>query len=198
LPRVLITTTYSTNSIVLLVTKLGIERLYLLMDKKPDKTQKKAAKTIEASFGKAIKVKRKRVGLYDVVGIAKECVILIDDIPDKDELYLNVTPGRKTQSMGLLLGSYARSNRVKKALYCIEETNQILDLPVLSFNLNKSQLKILKNIEESKNLSKFAEHLKISRAMLYRHIKELRVRGLIEENKENELLLTDAGRIARL
>ena len=42
--RVLVTTTYSADSIILAITKLSVDRVYLLVDKKPNDIQ---SQTIE-------------------------------------------------------------------------------------------------------------------------------------------------------
>ena len=44
-----------------------------------------------------------------------------DLLSDKDEIYVDITAGRKTKALGLLFGSYARINRVKKIMYVKEE-----------------------------------------------------------------------------
>jgi len=96
----------------------------------------------------------------------------------------------------LLFGAYARPSRVKKILYYPEEKGeQPVFLPKLQFQLNESQKKVLEYLEEKKftSLMVLSEKIDISRAMLYRNIKELEEMGLVEDLK-----LTDAGKIARL
>ncbi len=194
--KVLITTTYSSDSIVLLTTKLGIDRIFLLVDKKPNKTQQKTIDSIVESFGNVLEVKQRKIELYDIVKIAKECVNIIDVLPKDDEIFVNITPSKKTQALGLLFGSYSRSKKIKNIYYCPADENQIITLPILSFDLSESQLQILENIESTPNLSKLAGILKQSRAMLYRNVKELKHKGLLEE--KDGLKLTDAGKIARM
>ena len=71
--KVLISTVYSMDSIVLCATKLSVDRIYLLVDSKPDVVQSKTVKDIESSLGKALEVKTKKVSVYDIVSIAKAC-----------------------------------------------------------------------------------------------------------------------------
>ena len=194
--KVLISTVYSMDSIVLCATKLSVDRIYLLVDSKPDAVQSKTVKEIESSLGKALEVKTKKISVYDIVSIAKSTAELIDVLPNDDEIFINITPARKTQALGLLFASYSRSLRIKKIFYVVEDSKELIQLPLLSFDVSESQLKILESIEDAKQLTKLADELKISRAMLYRNIKDLKHKGLIED--DNGFKLTDAGKIARL
>jgi len=97
----------------------------------------------------------------------------------------------------LLFGAYKRSMRIKKIVYMIEETKELIELPILSFNITKTQLKVLENIEKYRSMIKMADNIGMSRAMLYRNIKMLKDAGFIEETNDG-FKLTDAGRIARM
>jgi CRISPR-associated protein Csa3 len=196
--RVLLTTTYSSDSIVLAITKLSIERVYLLVDKKPDPTQKAAIDLINNTFSKVIEVKEKKIELYDFVSVANITSDLLDDISRKDEIYVNITPGRKTQMLGVLFGCYSRPKYVKRIFYVPEGTKEMITMPILSFDISKSQKDILDNVEKMDTSKEFADELITSRAMLYRNIKDLLDRGFIEPKDGEGYKLTDAGKIARL
>ncbi|MBI4171046.1 MAG: CRISPR locus-related DNA-binding protein [Candidatus Aenigmarchaeota archaeon] len=201
MPCVLITTVYSSESIVLSITRLSPDRLYLLLDKKPDEVQKKTTEIIKSTFGPVIEVKEKNVELYDFVSVAKTIVDLLDDISRKDEVYVNITPGRKTQAIGVLFGCYARPQYVKKIFYIPEGSKDIITLPILSFDISTSQKEILDSIEKIDTPKALADEVETSRAMLYRNIKDLADRGFIEPKPSGEgggYKLTDAGKIARL
>ena len=196
--RVLVTTTYSSDSIILAITRLSIERVYLLIDKKPDETQQATIDTINKTFGSVIEIKEKKVELYDFVSVAKVITDMLDDISRKDEVYVNVTPGRKTQALGVLFGCYARPNFVKKIFYVPEDTKTMITLPILTFDITSSQKEVLDNIEKIDTAKALAEEVDTSRAMLYRNIKELVDHGFIEPKDGEGYRLTDAGKIARL
>ena len=196
--RVLVTTTYSSDSIILAITRLSIERVYLLIDKKPDETQQATIDTINKTFGSVIEIKEKKVELYDFVSVAKVITDMLDDISRKDEVYINVTPGRKTQALGVLFGCYARPNFVKKIFYMPEDTKTMITLPILTFDITPSQKEVLDNIEKIDTAKALAEEVDTSRAMLYRNIKELVDHGFIEPKDGEGYRLTDAGKIARL
>ena len=55
--KVLIATLYSPEPVILATTRLGPERLILLVDKMPNKEQEASVKLIQDSLGKVIDVK---------------------------------------------------------------------------------------------------------------------------------------------
>jgi len=196
--RVLITTTYSSDSIVLAITRLSIDRVYLLIDKKPDEVQQKTIDLIKSTFSKTIEIKEKKIELYDFVSVATAITDLLDNISTKDEIYVNITPGRKTQALGVLFGCYARPKLIKKVFYVPEGTKDMITLPILDFDISETQREILDNIEKIDTPSALADEVETSKAMLYRNIKDLVDRGFIEPKDGGGYKLTDAGKVARL
>jgi len=199
--KALIATLYSPDPVLLAANRLGPDRLILLIDKKPNKEQEKNYKLIEESLGRVVDVKQVKTEVYDIVEVAEKCVEIIDMQPKDDEIFINITSGRKTKALGLLFAAYARSDIVKKIAYNPEEDKTaVVWLPKLSFKLNDSQKKILQKISEKKyskmSLIELSDKIGISRAMLYRSIDELKDMGFI--TTEDGLVLTDAGKIARL
>jgi len=197
--KVLIATLYSPEPVLLATTRLGPERLILLVDKTPNKDQDKAIKLIQDYLGKVIDVKIVKTDVYDIVEIAKECVKIIDMQPKEDHIFVNITSGRKTKAIGLLFASYARHERVSKIAYNPEEDkNSIVYLPRLSFRLTESQKKILEQLGEGNfdSIGELAKKVDLSTAMLYRALDELKDMDLV--TTESGIKLTDAGKIARL
>lgn len=197
--KVLIATLYNPDPILLASTKLGPDRLILLLDDKPDKEQDKALKLIQDSLGKVIEVKPVRCAVYDIVKAATKCVEIIDMQPKEDTIYVNITSGRKTKAIALLFAAYARHDKVKKVGYNPEEDkNTVIYLPRLSFKLTESQKKILEYVDAGNyaSIKELSEKIDLSTAMLYRAIDDLKDMDLI--STEDGLKLTDAGKIARL
>ena len=197
--KVLIATLYNPDPVILAATKLGPDRLILLIDKKPTPEQEESLKIIQNSLGKVIEVKAVKTDVYDIVEVARKCVEIIDMQPKDDALYVNITSGRKTKAIGLLFAAYARHDRVKKIAYNPEEDkSSVVYLPKLSFKLTDSQKKILEYIDESEyeSISDLSKKIDMSNAMLYRAIDELKDMDLM--TTEEGLKLTDAGKIARL
>lgn len=196
--KVLIATLYSPEPVLLATTRLGPERLILLVDKEPNKEQEASVKLIQDSIGKVIEIKVVKTDVYDIVEIAKKAVEIIDMQPKEDHIFVNITSGRKTKAIGLLFAAYARHDKVSKIAYNPEEDKtSIVYLPRLSFKLTETQKKILEEIEKKKyeSVADLAEKVEQSTAMLYRNLDELRDMDLISEDG---LGLTDAGKIARL
>ena len=194
--KVLIATIYGPDPVLIAANKLGPDRMILLVDKEPSKEQEKSIDLIKNSLGRVVDVKVVKTEVYDIVDIARKAVEIIDMQPKDDEIYVNVTSGRKTKAIGLLFGAYTRSSKVKKILYYPQENEAMpVYLPILQFKLTESQKKVLEYLEDGKfsSLMELSEKIDVSRAMLYRGIKELEEMGLVEDQK-----LTDAGKIARL
>jgi CRISPR-associated protein Csa3 len=197
--KVLIATLYSPEPVILASTRLGPERLILLIDKEPNKEQEASLKLIQDSLGKVIDVKVVKTDVYNIVEVAKECVKVIDMQPIEDHIFVNITSGRKTKAIGLLFAAYARHDRVSKIAYNPDDDKtSIVYLPRLSFKLTDSEKKILERIGSDKyeTITELAKDMEISTAMLYRAIDELQDMDLIV--REPKLELTDAGKIARL
>ncbi len=194
--KVLIATLYGPDPILVAANKLGPDRMILLIDSEPSKIQTESLELIKSSIGRVIDVKTVKTAVYDIVDVARRAVEIIDMQPKDDEIYVNITSGRKTKAIGLLFGAYARYSAVKKIMYFPEEKgSSVVYLPKLQFQLNESQKRVLEYLEKGgfTTLMDLSEKIDISRAMLYRNIKELEEMGLVEELK-----LTDAGKIARL
>jgi CRISPR-associated protein Csa3 len=199
--KVLIATLYSPEPVLLAANRLGPDRLILLTDQKPDKEQEKSYKLIQESLGRVVDVKKVPTEVYDIVKVAEKCVEIIDMQPKDDQIFINITSGRKTKALGLLFAAYARCTKVKKIAYNPEEDkNAVVWLPKLSFKLSESQKSVLNTLNEKDyskiSLTELADKIGISRTMLYRNIDELRDMGYI--STEDGLILTDAGKIARL
>lgn len=197
--KVLIATLYSPEPVILATTRLGPDRLILLIDQKPNPEQTKALDIIKNSLGKVLEVKEIKTDVYDIVSIAAKCVEIIDMQPNEDLIFVNITSGRKTKAIGLLFAAYARHERVTKIAYNPEEDKSaVVYLPRLSFKLTESQKKILDYIGEKEfsSIGDLSDKVNLSKAMLYRSIDELKDMDLL--STEDGIKLTDAGKIARL
>lgn len=197
--KVMIATLYTPDAALLAAHKIGPERLFLLINDQPIKEQEDSLVLLQKSLGRVIEIKTVKISVYDIVKIATKVVELIDAQPNDDTIYINITSGRKTQAIGVLLAAYARNDRVKKiAYYPEEDKTTVVYLPKLSYNLNNSQKKLLDHLAtvKAESITELADKTEISRAMLYKTIQELKEMDLIET--EEGIRLTDAGKIARL
>lgn len=195
--KVLIATLYGPDALLIAANKLGPEKIVVLVDKKPPKTQLDSLKLIKASLGRIIKIEVVKVPVYDIVEVARRTVEIIDSLGKDDIIDVNVTSGRKTKVLGLLYGAYARVDQINRIMYYTEEEGKAIYLPKLSFKLTESQKSVLEIISKQKfkTVLDLSKKMKMSRALVYRNIDELRDYGYIEME---ELKLTDAGRVAGL
>lgn len=199
--KVLIATLYSPEPVILACTRLGPDKLILVFDKEPDAKLTESVSLIKNSLGKVIEIQEVRTETYDIVEVARKCVDIIDKQGHDDEIYANITSGRKTRAIGLLFASYCRHERVRRIAYNPEEDRKaIVWLPRLSFKLTESQKLVLEKIDGGKfeSIRGIADALegKLSTAMVYRAIDELKDMDLLAV--EPKLEMTDAGKIARL
>jgi len=197
--KILIATLYIFEPVIAATTKISADRLILLIDHEPDETQQKSLDIIKQSLGSVLEIKTVETDVYDIVEVAKETVKIIDLLSDKDEIYIDITAGRKTKALGLLFGAYARSDRIRRIMYVKEENKQVVNLPKLSYSITPGQHKIIEFLlkNEVRSMSEFAEKVDVSKAMLYKHIKELKDMDIIEDTTEG-FKLTDYGRIVVL
>lgn len=195
--NVLLTTIYDNSAVVFAIKKFDIDKVILLVDTKLDEEQSKSVKSVREVFGNLIELKEEKVEVYDIVNITKRVVDIIDSIPENDHVFINITAGRKPQSLGVVFAAYQRVTRIKKIVYITEENKEIVTLPILSFDLSDSKLELLRNVEKIYSVNKLEKKLNIQKAMIYRNIKDLQNRGFIEK-VDNGLKLTDAGKIAIL
>lgn len=198
--KVLIATLYGSEPVLMAIARLGVERVVLLIDYQPDKIQREALEKIKASLGKAVKIETLKTSNYDIVEIAGKCVNLIDAKEKDEEIHINITSGRKTKAIGLLFAAYARHDYVSRISYYPEEQEiaSVVYLPKLSFKLSKSEKMILEVLEKGKykTMKELSHKVKLSTAMLYRAIDELKDKDFVA--RDDGIKLTDAGRIARM
>ena len=193
--KILISTLYSVESIVPSIHKFSPEQLILLTNEKPDKKLTKSITDIKAMFSGVMKITTICVKQYDIYEIAKKTVEIIDK-QKESEIYINITGGRKTLMLGVIYGAYARSELVKKIVYCTEENNQFIELPLIPYNLNEMEVQLLEIINKKGkiNVQETAEAVDKTRGLLYIYLKKMRMMGLVDDSFQ----ITQAGKIALL
>ena len=191
----IIATLYSYEPVIASVTKFGADRLMLLIDKEPAKEQLEAVKKVKDALGLYVKIDVVNTEVYDIVEVAKEVVRLIDKIDKEETIHLNISAARKTKSLGLMFAGYARSDRIDKIMYLTKEEKKAIILPKLSFSLSNTQRKVLEYLANKDfDVKVMTSATKISRATIFKSVKELKECGFIDDANK----LIDAGRIARL
>jgi CRISPR-associated protein Csa3 len=197
--RVLVSTIFSAEPTILAATRFSPDRIIALVSEEPTEDQKKAVELVKGSLGSVLEFSTRKIPMYDVVKTAGLVVSMIDTLSSEDELIFNVTSGRKTQSMGVLFGAYARASRVRKIVYLADDKKTVVHLPILSFSFNETEKALLEAIGDGnfENTAALAEAIDRSPAMVYRALDELKRQDYVEVTDDG-FRLTDAGRIARL
>jgi CRISPR-associated protein Csa3 len=199
--KILLTNTYSFTPMVGAITKIGPEEVYLIVDKKLDDNQKQAREKLKNTF-KHITFKEIKTSVYETYEIAKEIISAIDKIYNENkEIYIDITSGRKTKSIGIMLGCYARSNKIKDIVYFTQEINKMISLPKLSFDISKRAYDLLVEINKKKiTLSDLAnsDKLNLGRTAIYNNIRDFKEKGFVIEDKDSMLKLTDYGKLLLL
>lgn len=199
--KIIISNAYDFTPMVGAITKIGPDVVYAVMDNNPDSHQKEALKKLKNTF-KHIEFKEIKTEVYKVYEVAREIVKAIDQIYTQDtEIYLDLTSGRKTKSIGILLAGYQRSDKIKDILYFTQEINQMVTLPKLSFEISKKSSDLLEIIAKKPvSLPELANNKKLNtmgRTSVYLNIRDLKEKGLVIEDK-GLLYLTDYGKLVIL
>jgi len=194
----LITTIYRIEPVMAAFTKFSPSKIVLVREDDAPEEKLKAEQMIRETIGRVVEVDTKITSLYAVVDIARDVVDVIEEEKAHGRnIIVNITGARKTQSLGALYGAYARRELVEKVVYITKEDNEVIELPLLSFDLSKTKKRILEEINKGEvSVRNLAKRVGISRAMIYHHIRELKERGFIDD--EEGLRITTAGELAIL
>lgn len=205
--RVLITGVYSGKAVKIAITKLSLDKIFLVLEKDYDSKKNPSCITKEKSVEELKELKKKfdkileidllkTDSVYDIFHIAEDIVKQIDKIPLEDDILIHVSEGTKIMSFALNLAANARRNRVSGIYYIIEETNEIIKLPSLQFpEINESERLILNLINKGINKpSKIILQLKKPKSVVYQSIKQLQQKEYLEIN-EGKISLSPLGRI---
>ncbi len=192
----LITTLYTLDPVLVCITRLSPSRVIIITEDGTVDKKAQSEQTLEATFGKVIEIRKIVTSLYDPVRVAQDVAGAIEKEHDwGNQVIINVSGGRKPQAFGTLFGAYARSEMVKRIIYVTEEDNNMLEFPILGFNISPTKKAILEHIKQGeKAISTIAVKIGISKGMAYNHIRELKEMGYISD--EDGFTITDSGRLA--
>ncbi len=204
--NILISSLYEiSDPIISTAVKYSVNKIILFKQKNSDKRLDSSISKLKTTFKKPnFELEFKTIDVYDLYSIASNFVDVIDSLPKSNKIFVNITGGRKTLSLGLLFGVYARSNRIKEVIYVTEEDGTFVVLPKLDFDLSDSERKVLGYINTCNKtncdlvITKLSDDVCLSRAMVYKVLTELENRNYITSDKDNKFVLTDAGKIVLL
>jgi len=188
---------FESEPLIIGIQTFNIKRMILIREANPPSEVKKVENLMASTFGNVIDIVVKEVeNWYDILGLVDLVTYLIKSEHDKGgQVYVNITGGRKTASIGALLGVFKNVSKVKEVFYVTEEEHGILPLPKISWTLQKTKYSLLKLVAEGlSDIDALKEELEISRTMTYMHLRDLKDQALIVETP-NGYNLTLAGKL---
>ncbi|MGZ4932806.1 MAG: CRISPR-associated CARF protein Csa3 [Halobacteriota archaeon] len=188
---------FESEPLIIGIQTFNIKRMILIREANPPSEVKKVENLMASTFGSVIDIITKEVpNWYDILGLVDLVTYLIKSEHDNGyTVYVNITGGRKTASIGALLGVYKTVDKVKEVFYVTEEEHGILPLPKISWTLQRTKYNLLKLIDEGVNdVDALKDELEISRVMTYTHLRDLRDQALIVESPSG-YELTLAGKL---
>lgn len=201
--RAMITTIFTSKAVKIAIHKLHpdivicvVEKNYDKLEGKDSETKRQAIKELETAFKDILKIEiLETKSLYDIYEITKDVIKKIDSSSKDNEIFIHISEGRKPLAFGLSFAAYMRKKDIKGIYYVVSETDELIKLPLFSFPINKSQKKILEEVEKgTETIESLLIKLNKSRSVVYQYVKELQENGyVLGENKHLEL--TDLGRI---
>ena len=188
---------FESEPLIIGIQTFNIKRMILIREADPASEVKKVENLMASTFGNVIDIVVKEVAnWYDILGLVDLVTYLIKSEHDKGgQVYVNITGGRKTASIGALLGVFKNVSKVKEVFYVTEEEHGILPLPKISWSLQRTKYNLLKLVADGlSDIDTLKEELEISRTMTYMHLRDLKDQALIVETP-NGYDLTLAGRL---
>jgi len=191
--KTVISTVYSGEAVKLVLSTFKPDKMVFLLAKDSNPDDETKIRKVMGSLSRAFpKVQFEEITstMYDLVDVTKTVVDAIKK-EKGNQVYLHVTEGRKTMSLGMLYAGYVKKHDIEGAYYAVEENYNMLKLPLPDFSITSSKKEILLMIKKGMKPKDIVEKTKKSTAIVYAHIKEMKKEGYLTEDNE----LTDAGKI---
>ncbi|MHA1232680.1 MAG: CRISPR-associated CARF protein Csa3, partial [Candidatus Helarchaeota archaeon] len=120
---------------------------------------------------------------YNIEAVIKNVSeIIVEEYTKGNEIYVNISGGRKTLAIGVQLACYIEYDKITRLFYMTEEDNMIIDIPIIKWNLTEPKKLILSYVKhEINNLDKISKRMNLSRNMIYKHLIELESDGYVKK-----------------
>ncbi|MGZ4883315.1 MAG: HFX_2341 family transcriptional regulator domain-containing protein, partial [Halobacteriota archaeon] len=105
---------FESEPLIIGIQTFNIKRMILIREANPPSEVKKVENLMASTFGSVIDIITKEVpNWYDILGLVDLVTYLIKSEHDNGyTVYVNITGGRKTASIGALLGVYKTIDKV--------------------------------------------------------------------------------------
>jgi CRISPR locus-related DNA-binding protein len=177
------------------VRQFGAVKLYLVHGR--GREVEKAAEDIKNAVSRFVPIRVYQVNEYDV-GQAANTIrkIVMDEHKIRNQIYINLTGGRKTLGLAAMLAAFREADKVLKLFYVTEEKHEIIELPILPYQeISETKAKILKLISQDViDVKEMSGRLNITETMIYNHIRDLTKADLVRKS-DGGYRLTVAGKL---
>lgn len=154
-------------------------------------------KSVRKTFGEIVQFEVVKMPKDDIFSIAKATVEMIDkNKTPGTKIVVSVGGGSRSLANAVLLGCYARPDRVFKIVSNGIKDNDVISLPTLSYNIGSTKRELLAKMQDRRNrtILQIAKEMRKTRGMIYQHLKELKDHGYLDDDYG----ITDAGKLALL
>ncbi len=185
--------------------RYGAKKLYLfpLSDESSKLTLKNILSRAEEDLGIEVKVISKNQ--YKIGDLVKEMrKIIQEEHEQNNQIYINLSGGRKTQSFSLYIAACLEGIKVSKAFYISEEENEFIEVPLIRSSVNtllsKEKLEILAIAEDKKLITnvRLTKILGKTKPLIHNYLKELQSLGYLSSTKSGKEFvyeITEAGKM---
>lgn len=197
--KTLFTTVWQGHSIKKLLIKYNFDKIVFLKDiLHGQTTQNKIISDLKKDIKDIISVEEENIGVYDIYSITKDISELIKT-HSKEEIYFNLTEGRKTQMFAIYLSISLNRELIKDVFYVTEEDSEptkIISLPILGKEeLTPTEKRVLLELTDKQlKARQIAQNLAQNEIYTFRVLKELIIKKYVEKEND-EYKLTNSGQI---
>ena len=187
---------YKANVIINTVKMFGGDKLFIFHGVPNERVSNEIKKVKDAIPSSFIPSQFIQVDHYDIVSIIKKVRKIINqEYLEGNTIFVNISSGRKTLAFGTQLACYIEYNKINRLFYLTEEKNELIDIPILIWEITEPKKDIIDLINRGvNNLKDIAYKMGLSNSMTYKHINELINENYI--NKENDFyVLTLKGKM---
>ena len=128
---------------------------------------------------------------FDVVGTTE----ILNKIIKKEkgnQIFINVTEGRKTMFLAGVYSASLNKDEVEGAFYLRQDIHELMPIPLIDFEVSQNKFKVLGELDKgNKKVIDIAKKLKVNRSLVYASINDLIKRRYTTKEWD----VTDSGKI---
>ncbi|MDR1721775.1 MAG: HTH domain-containing protein [Methanobrevibacter sp.] len=181
------------KDILIAITKYSPKKVVVLFDNDDDINIEKLKEELLKAYGEFIQFEFKEIFGKNFLDIFAEGTKIIETLYDKDNynLIANVNTFDDLKGASLLFAFYRHWNLIDKIFFINTKTNQMIELPIIDLEMTEQKIEIIKKLREGFSITQISELLNLSRTTVYKYIRELQKRNLVDEDNK----ITKAGLI---